>query len=81
MSKLLSLHGASPSGSVVKNMPAVQELQEVQVQSLDQEDPLAGRWRKWQSPPVFLPGESHGQRSLGGYSPWGRKESDTTEAT
>ena len=29
--------------------------------------------------PVFLPGESHGQRSLGGYSPWGRKQSDMTE--
>ena len=29
--------------------------------------------------PVFLPGESHGQRSLVGYSPWGRKESDTPE--
>ena len=29
--------------------------------------------------PVFLPGEPHGQRSLAGYSPWGRKESDTTE--
>ena len=29
--------------------------------------------------PVFLPGESHGQRNLAGYSPWGRKESDTTE--
>ena len=29
--------------------------------------------------PVFLPGESHGQRSLGGYRPRGRKESDTTE--
>ena len=28
---------------------------------------------------VFLPGESHGQRSLVGYSPWGRKESDITE--
>ena len=28
---------------------------------------------------VFLPGEFHGQRSLVGYSPWGRKESDTTE--
>ena len=28
---------------------------------------------------VFLPGESHGQRSLAGYSPWGRKESDMTE--
>ena len=30
--------------------------------------------RKWQTTPVFLPGESHGQRSLVGYSPWGRKE-------
>ena len=29
--------------------------------------------RKWQPTPVFLPGESHGQRSLAGYSPWGRK--------
>ena len=35
--------------------------------------------RKWQSTPVLLPGKSHGQRSLVGYSPWGRKESDTTE--
>ena len=37
--------------------------------------------RAWQTTPVFLPGESHGQRSLVGYSPWGDKESDTTEAT
>ena len=35
--------------------------------------------RKWQSTPVFLPGKSHGQRSLAVYSPRGRKESDTTE--
>ena len=35
--------------------------------------------RKWQPTPVFLPGESHGRRSLVGYSPWGRKELDTTE--
>ena len=34
----------------------------------------------WQPTPVFLPRESYGQRSLAGYSPWGRKESDTTEA-
>ena len=34
---------------------------------------------KWQPTPVFLPGESHGQRSLVGYSPWDHKESDTTE--
>ena len=35
--------------------------------------------RKWQPTPVPLPGESHGGRSLVGYSPWGSKESDTTE--
>ena len=35
--------------------------------------------RKWQPTPVFLPGESHGWRSLVGYSPWSRKESDMTE--
>ena len=37
------------------------------------------RRRKWQPTPVLLPGESHGGRSLEGYSPWGRKELDTTE--
>ena len=35
--------------------------------------------RKWQPSPVFLPGESHGQRSLVGYSPWSRTESDMAE--
>ena len=35
--------------------------------------------RKWQPTPIFLPGESQGQRSLGIYSSWGRKESDATE--
>ena len=37
-------------------------------------------WRRAPQPsPVFLPGESHGQRNLAGYSPRGRKESDKTE--
>ena len=37
-------------------------------------------WReKWQPTPVFLPRESHGERSLVGCGPWGHKESDTTE--
>ena len=39
-------------------------------------DPWVGKipWkRKWQPAPVFLPGKSHGQKSLVGYSPWGRK--------
>ena len=58
---------------MVKNLLAVQE---AWVQSLGQEDP----WRReWEPTPVFLPGESHGQRSLAGYSPWGFKELDTTE--
>ena len=40
------------------------------------------RWRRaWQPTPVFLPGESHGQRSLAGYSPGGRRELNTSEAT
>ena len=39
------------------------------------------RRKKWQPIPVFLPGESHGQRRLAGYSPWGHKESDMTETT
>ena len=52
---------------MVKNLPAMQK---TWVQSLGQEDP----WRKeWQPTPVFLPGESHGQRRLVGYSPWGRR--------
>ena len=37
-------------------------------------------WRReWLPTPVVLPRESHGQRSLAGYSPWGRKESDLSE--
>ena len=53
---------ASSAGSVVKNLPAKRHWFE----------PLVGKipWgRKWQPTPVFLPGESHGQRSLEGYSP------------
>ena len=45
-------------------------------------DPWIGKipWKRdWQPTPVFLPGKPHGWRSLVGYSPWGCKESDTTE--
>ena len=45
-------------------------------------NPWAGKvpWKRAQQPtPVFLPGESHGQRSLVGYRPWSRKDSDATE--
>ena len=47
---------------MVKNPPTMYE---IQVRSLSQEDPLEKRMA---TPPVFLPGESHGQRSLAGYS-------------
>ena len=40
-----------------------------------------GRSPAWQPTPVFLLGESHGQRSLAGYSPLGHKEADMTEVT
>ena len=57
---------------MVKRLPAVGE---TLIRSLGQEDSL----EKWQPTPVFLPGKYQGQRSLAGYSPWGCKESDTTE--
>ena len=58
---------------MVKHLPTMRE---TWVQSLGWED----LWRrKWQFTPVFLPGKSHGWRSLLGYSPWGRKELDMIE--
>ena len=48
----------------------------MQVLSLGREGPLE---EKWQPIPLFLPGESHGQRKLVGYSQWGCKQLDTTE--
>ena len=56
-----------PSGSVVLPMQAPQE---TWVWSLNQEDPLEEATWKWQPTPGFLPGKSHGQRSLAGHSAW-----------
>ena len=61
------------SGAVIKNPPAMREML---VWSLGWDDPLE---EEMATTPVFLPGESHGQRSLAGYSPWGCKESNTTK--
>ena len=61
-----------PCGSVVKNSPVMQE---TRVWSLGWEDPLEKEMTHHSS---ILPGKSHGQRSLTGYSLWGHKESDTT---
>ena len=60
-----------PLQRMVKNLPAMKE---TWVQFLVQEN-----LEKGMAIPVFLPGEFHAQRSLVGYSPWGQKESATTE--
>ena len=112
---LVSWTEVFPWGSGVKNLPAMQDLQEIQVQSgrlnlgSVRKIPLEGGngnhsnilawtipWTVWSvgvtksrtqterlplSLPVFLPGESHVQRSLVGCSPWGLKDSDMTEVT
>ena len=57
----------------VKNLPVMQK---TKVQSLGQEDPLEKTMSTHSS---ILPREFRGQRSLAGYSPWGHRESDTTE--
>ena len=63
-----------PGGSAIKNPPA--NVGDTGLILWVRKIP----WRrKWQPTPLFLPGKSHGQRSLMGYSPWGRKESATTE--
>ena len=69
----------SQAALVIKNPPA---------NAGDVRDPWFDPWvrkiprrKAWQTIAVFLPGESHGQRSRAGYSPWGCKELDTTEVT
>ena len=65
--------GVSLVAQMVKNLPTMQE---TWFQSLGQEDPVE---KEMATTPVFLPGQSHGQRNLVGYSSWGCKESDMTE--
>ena len=56
----------------------MQEMKETWVLSLNGEDPLEEEMAPHSCILVFLPGKSHGQRSLEDYSPCGRKESDRT---
>ena len=72
-------YGASQVALVVKNLPTKEG-------DIRDKSSIPGLGRspggeQWQPTPVFFPGESHGQSSLVGYSPQGRKESDTTEVT
>ena len=69
--------GASQVALVVKNPPANAG------DMRHKFDPWVGKipWRRaWQPTPVFLPGESHGQKSQVGYSSWGHEELGMTEA-
>ena len=61
----------SPPGSSVQGI--------LQARILEWVSTPCSRRRQWQATPVLLPRKSHGQRSLVGCSPWGRKELDTTE--
>ena len=69
----LKLSRSFPGGLMVNNLPAMWE---TQVRSLGQEDCLEKEMATHSS--ILIPGESHGQRSLAGYSPWGCKELDMT---
>ena len=61
---------------VTQTVKTLSAMLETRVQSLGWEDP----WRrKWQPTPVFLPGKSHGQRSLAGYHPWGWERDEHAE--
>ena len=71
--EILSYSGTSLVAQTVKKLPAMQE---TWVQSLGREDPLEKGMATQSS---ILVREFHGQRSLARYSPWGRKESDTTK--
>ena len=59
--------------------PALQKKKNAKGSFLDGKEKTTTRNRKWQPTPVLLPGKFRGPRSLVGYSPWGHKESDTTE--
>jgi len=68
---------------IVKNLPAKKKKKRICLQCRRPGfDPWFGKipWRRgWLPTPIFFPGESHGQRSLVGYSPWSGKELGTTE--
>ena len=71
MIQILELTDKNFSGLVVKNLPAMQET--FRRHGFNHWVGKMSWRRKWQPIPVFLPGESHGQRSLVDYSVWGLK--------
>ena len=90
--KLMSIESVMPSNHLLLCVPFSSSLQSFPASGSFQMSQLftsggqsigqlyAYNWRrKWQPTPVLLSGKSHGQRSMVDHSPWGRKESDTTE--
>ena len=65
-------------GSYFSDVPRILYLLEIHLEAVH----ITLPWnRKWQPAPILLPGKFYGMRSLAGYSPWGRKESDTKDTT
>ena len=81
LSQSLNVHKrrASQVALMVKNPPA--DAGDASLFPASGRSPGGGNGTQWQPTPVFLPGESHAQRSLEGSSPWGHKESHTTAHT
>ena len=74
------VRGASPIAQLVNNSPANAKNTRFCMKRRFNPWVRKSPWRRaWEPTPVFLPGESHGQSSLVGYSSWSLKESDTTE--
>ena len=69
--------GSYPLALVVKNPPA--KAGDTREEGFEPGVGKIARRRKWQPTPVSLPGEFYGQRSLAGYRPGSRKETDKTE--
>ena len=70
LSAMVGSRSRSRASLIAKSVKSLPAMQQTQVQFLGQEDPLEN---KWQPSPIFLPGKSHGQRSLAGYCLWGHK--------
>ena len=79
MLKAATIKQGFPGGTVVKSQPA--NAGDAKRLSFDSWIRMFPCSRKWQPTPVFLRGKVHGQRSLAGYSLWGRKQLDMTEHT
>ena len=78
MEQWLGLHVFTAGGTSLIPGQGTKTLHASQYGQKEKKKKVIKTWQ-WHPTPVLFPGKSHGQRSLVGCSPWGRKESDTTE--